>query len=80
MTRWEYLIANLIRVGVPEGVFKTEYYEDGVPVIHCNGSSCQNCRYDVFNRAGNGDCNEERAKDYPLIIANIYENRPELLV
>jgi hypothetical protein len=80
MNRWEYLISNLIEVGVPDGVFKTEYYENGVPVIRCNGSSCQKCPYDLFNRAGNGDCNEERAKDYSLIIANLYENHPELLL
>jgi 2-keto-4-pentenoate hydratase/2-oxohepta-3-ene-1,7-dioic acid hydratase in catechol pathway len=41
MTRWEFLISNLIEVGVPDGVFKTGYYENGVPVKGKNGKYIQ---------------------------------------
>jgi hypothetical protein len=74
-TRWEYLISNLVKVGAPDGAFN-HYGIEGDLVIHCTHLSCLECPYHICNSSGT----EERAKDYSLIIANIHENHPELLV
>jgi hypothetical protein len=77
MTRWEYLIDNLVKVGANE-IFDDYGSKEG-SVIHCTHLACFECPYSTCGPSIS-DCTEERAKDYPLIIANIYENRPELLV
>jgi hypothetical protein len=80
MTRWEFLINNLSKVGAPEGTFNT-YDIEGDLVIHCTSLSCLECPYHICNSGGStSDCTAERAKDYSLIIDKIYKNHPELLV
>lgn len=80
MTRWEYLIANLVEVGASDGAFN-RYDIEGDLVIQCTHLPCLECPYYICNSGGStSDCTEERAKDYSLIIANIHENHPELLV
>ena len=77
MTRWEFLINNLVKVGANE-IFDDHDYEEN-PVIYCTHLACFECPYKTCGSSVS-DCVAERAKDYPLIIDKIYENHPELLV
>ena len=77
MTRWEYLIDNLVQTNAPAGVFgRTEYKEN--LVIRCTHIPCNQCPYYEFESSSS--CEIKRAEDYPVIIANIYETHPELLL